>query len=71
MTIRHKVKLIFCRIKWWLNFLDEAHKYKEFKRVKKMLIIKNAQLLEEEKKNIESSVVKRLRIEVQLLSELL
>lgn len=71
MTIRHKIKLIFCRIRWWFKTLDEAREFVQYKRVKRLYDDRARELLTEEKKNIESSRVKQLRIEVNLLSELL
>lgn len=75
MKLTHKIKLIFCRISWWLSLTEKARQYKEAKRnYDYYLVLYNKKLdayLLSHKQNATSIETYKLKGQVELLSEIL
>ena len=75
MTLRHKIKLIWCRFIWWLKLTDEAKRlsdtlgdYEYLLNLYKKLYL---EYLDEQKKKAVSEETKTLKIQVELLATIL
>ena len=75
MTLKHKIKLIWCRFNWWLKTTDEAKKhyialvnYQFLRALYKKLY---SEYLTEQKKKAISEETKVLKIKVELLATIL
>ena len=75
MTLRHKIKLIWCRFNWWLKITEEAEKhYKSFNNYIYLLELYKeykAKLLLREKTTLKHEEILELKSKVELLAEIL
>jgi len=75
MTLRHKIKLIFCRFIWWLRITEEAKKhYDTLQNYKYLLDLyeeKKKEFLKEHKKKTDSIETIQLKAQVELLARIL
>ena len=75
MKLSHKIKLIFARFNWWLGITDNAKRYaeksKEYNLIKETIKIKQLQFIATHKANPLSDEVKRLKIELKVLGDLI
>lgn len=75
MTLKHKIKLIFCRINWWFRITNEARAYnttlRNYRFINKLYNKIYLNFLEEEKKKPDSPQTHKLRAQVQILAEIL
>ena len=75
MTLRHKIKLIFCRITWWLRITNEAKKHykilEDYKYLFNLYEDKKKEYLLEHKRKIDSIETIQLKAQVELLATIL
>ena len=75
MTITHKIKLIFCRLNWWIAKTEKAKQYKESNKAYEYYLElynqKLKQYLLEHKQNSTSIITHELNGQVKLLAEIL
>ncbi len=75
MTLSHKVKLIFCRITWWLRITDKARKYKialdDYYYLFNIYNIISGQYLEAHRIRVDSEQTLKLKGQVELLAGIL
>jgi len=75
MKLSHKIKLIFCRFNWWLGITENAKRYadkfKEYNLIRETMRAKQLLLIETHKSNPLSDEVKRLKIELKVLGDLI
>ena len=75
MKLTHKIKLILCRVNWWLGFTKRAKRYaertREYSLLEKTFIDKQDKYNEAFRKNPSSDLAKTLLIEIKLLGSLL
>lgn len=75
MTLTHKIKLIFCRITWWLRLTEKARAHYEVAQdyyylhdLYNQLTIK---YLEADIRRSEQQLIHKLKGQVELLAEIL
>jgi len=72
VTLKHKIKLIFSRLNWWLSLTNEAKIYakktKEYENIKLTLQEKQKELIHAEK---HEQNTEEILIEIRLLNRLL
>ena len=75
MTLKHKIKLIWCRFTWWLKLTDKAIEYHDAKGNYQYLLDLyneyNLKFLDEQKKKQFSNETIILKAKVDLLAMIL
>jgi len=75
MKLTHKIKLIFCRLNWWLAKTEKAKQYKESNKNYDYFLVlynkKNDAYLLSHKQNSTSIETHKLKGQVELLAEIL
>ena len=75
MKLSHKIKLIFCRITWWLRITEKSKKHyealKDYYYFFNLYNIISGLYLEEHRKKPEGELTLRLKGQVELLAEIL
>ena len=75
MTLKHKIKLLWCRFIWWLRITKEAKEHYEvlehYKGLFRLYIQKKSYYLDEHKKNPVSVDTIKLKAQVDLLVKIL
>ncbi len=75
MTLTHKVKLIFCRISWWLRITEKAREHKkaleDYYYLYDLYNIISGAYLEAHRKRIDSEQTYKLKGQTELLAEIL
>ena len=75
MTLTHKIKLIFCRITWWLRITEKAKAHKEaledYYYLYDLYNIISGAYLEEHRKRPDSEKTYKYKGQVELLVEIL
>jgi len=75
MTLKHKIKLIFCRLTWWLRITEKARQHYEalqdYYYLYDLYNVITVKYLEEHRKRPDSEHTYKLKGQVELLAEIL
>lgn len=75
MTLTHKIKLIFCRVTWWLGITEKARKHYEalqdYYYLYDLYNTISVKYLEAHRKQTEQKLIHELNGQAELLAEIL
>ena len=75
MTLTHKIKLIFCRITWWLGITEKAREHKkaleDYYYLYDLYNVISGAYLEADRKRTSVEDIHKLKGQVELLVEIL
>ena len=75
MTLTHKIKLVFCRIIWWLGLTDKARKHyrvaQDYYYLYDLYNEISVKYLEADRKRIEQKLIYELKGQAELLATIL
>ena len=75
MTLTHKIKLVFCRITWWLRITKKARKHYEalqdYYYLYDLYNIISGAYIEAHRKKLDGEDTYKLKGQVELLAEIL
>jgi len=75
MTLKHKIKLVFCRITWWLRLTDKARKYydiaQDFYYLYDLYNQITVKYLEADRKRTSIENIHKLKGQIELLAQIL
>lgn len=75
MTLRHKIKLVFCRITWWLGITEKARNYynalQDYYHLYNIYNVIAGAYLEQHRKRPDAQETYKLKGQAEILAKIL